>query len=90
MNIYNKLFVLANSIDPIREDWGTIKCWYLKLSNNKYHYYHRDFDLPSYINGYCIIWHQYNKFHRLIGPAFIQFKDHKSYYLRDNRDLEIS
>jgi len=66
MNIYNKLFILEYTKDPNKKQF-----WLLNLSKNKCHYYHRDFDLPSYINESYIIWHQYNQFHRLIGPAHV-------------------
>jgi len=86
MNIYNKLFILEYTRDPCiyyHSNSFSIH-WILNLSENKYWYEHRNFDIVAYINHDYICWSQYNKVHRIIGPAsIIQSNNFKSYYIRN-------
>jgi len=80
MNIYNTLYIIEYSKDPIQYD--KCKYWYSNLSKNYYWYNHGNFDLPSVIHKHSKKWHQYNKRHRLIGPADIVDNHNKFYYIR--------
>ena len=84
MNIYNTLYFLEYSKDPVLVYKS--KNWNLNLSNNKCNYSHREFDLCAYIDYSHMVWFAYNKWHRLIGPAYIDLKDYHylSYYIRHN------
>ena len=94
MNIYNKLFILEYTRDPcicFHEYFActSSKRWQLNLSKKKYYYYHRYFDLYTYVRDsstVCKVWIQFHKNHRIIGPANIS--DNKSYYIR-NRLISI-
>jgi len=93
MNIYNKLFILEYTKNPFYHTTG-YKSWYLYLSKIHSYDYHRNFDLPAivsndlyyYANNKCKstkhLWCQYNKHHRLIGPALINYHSNykKQYY----------
>ena len=87
MNIYNKLFVLEYTKIPktYTDDICLLKCWSLNYSKNKYRQLHRNFDLPSFMDGEYKIWRVYNQLHRLIGPASISVNLYKEYYIRDRR-----
>ena len=90
MNIYNKLYIKEYVRYPYKNKYGS-KVWYLTLSFKKYWYYHRNFDLVT--NSCCgkskkdfQFYKRYNKYHRLIGPAFIHFDYRmKSYWINDIR-----
>jgi len=69
MNIYNTLYFLEYSREPIQYD--KCKCWYLNLSKNRYWYCHRNFDLPAYIYKYKKRWYRFNYLYRLIGNSII-------------------
>jgi len=78
MNIYNTLYLIEYVRSPCLNIYG-YKQWYLNLSKNKYHYKHRDFDLCSHFSKYCKEWSQYDRYHRLIGPAIV---DHFVFFKR--------
>jgi len=83
MNIYNTLYFLEYSKDPIRSYY--YKDWYMNLSKQKFHYRHREFDLVA-IYGYCYNmkgWYKYEKYYRLIGPTIIDINGCKSYYINN-------
>jgi len=83
MNIYNKLFILEYTRNPIHYMSGD-KFWILNLSKDKYNYMHRNFDIAAYIkNNDYRSWKQYNKDHRLIGPAIIRYKNSRYTLIRD-------
>jgi len=73
MNIYNKLYILEYSRDCNYLLLFGEKYWLLNLSEKKYHYTHRDFDLFSYVSGGVKGWYQYDQRHRLLNPAIINF-----------------
>jgi len=81
MNIYNKFYFIEYTKTPIKLHAG--KYWSLQLSKNTYFYNHRNFDFPVAICENYKYWHQYNKFHRLIGPARIVDNHNKFYYIRN-------
>jgi len=82
MNIYNTLYFLEYSKEPTR-DYNHIKIWYLNLSKDHYWLCHRDFDLYAFVNTQVRLWIQYNKWHRLLGPAHIDRNNFKAYYIRN-------
>ena len=88
MNIYNKLFILEYSRSP-SEEICFDKIWYLNLSKHKYSYAHRNFDLYSYVDtnqSYKLeykVWYRYNRYHRLIGPAYLDSFYIKKYFLNN-------
>jgi len=69
MNLYNKLYILEYTSNPI--EIGFSKLWYLNLSKKKYYYYHREFDLYAYVNPSYKFWYRLNKFNRLIGYNYL-------------------
>ena len=73
---------------PIYNHIFEYKIWLLNLSKKRCHYKHRNFDLYTTIGNCCNKkWFQYNKFHRLIGPAIVVYSYfeyyRKRYYLRN-------
>ena len=70
--------------NPIYSNIFSHKVWLLNLSKKRCHYKHRDFDLYTIIWNCCNKkWFQYNKKHRLIGPAIIAMNGFKFYYIRN-------
>jgi len=81
MNIYNTLYFIEYSKDPILYNNG--KYWILNLSMNCYDINHRDFDLFAvncFSYNYKIkVWKNYDICHRLIGPAHIDMETNQKY-----------
>jgi len=89
MNIYNTLYFIEYVKNPIFvtgnnsyfKSWCICSSFKLDIQFCYHYYYHRDFDLPAVIgfkNGFNIEfkeWWRNNKFHRLVGPAIINFME---------------
>ena len=74
MNIYNKLFFIEYTREPIKSSF--YKFWRLNLSNNNFFYLHRDFDLYAAIlvniKDINKTWYKYSNLHRYMYKTNIR------------------
>jgi len=97
MNIYNTLYFIEYSKDPISIDEGNF--WFYNSSKSYFYMVHRDFDLYSVVydkyrysdithsmkNTNVFYYYRFGKIHRLIGPAITDVNENdiflKNYYI---------